>query len=583
MIEHSTGEKSWGEHQMIFKKEHIVDYFGVALIILSSIPFIITLKVPYLHTDEYGYWGSAAYFAGYDWANITSTNGYFSYGYGFLLALLFKITNNSILRFKLALVINLFCIIVMYFVLNKIMDNIYEEKINKILKKIICLVASMYCSVVCYLGITIPECLLTCLFAINVLLIITYLKDGALRYELFLIFLSTYLYILHQRTIIILMLNCVIMLGKNILSSKERKNKLFHCLIICVGVICLFYGCECIKKIVQENVWLINRNASTSVEVANDYSGIAIKIKYFFSREGISSFLFNCLGRVYNMVVGTWGLVIPIIICLIKIIINKDKRTEIWILSVYIFIIFMLSISVSSLFMIGSTTSTYLLYGRYTDYILPVMILFIPFVFLERNYRQCFSSVLIIIGIALCLNIKFSSEGFDLASNVSVSQVATSVFYGKAGFNIFLGALITCGLLVINILISQFNIRWLYGIWLGFFMLCNIQRGYEAFEQFYNENVMEEIMQVVDVAERLDEYDISNINVIVKEDSNIGVIGKKDKYGKIVQFINCDIKIKLLQQMSEVKEQQYYICRNNKELQDVEIIYRNENFLLFKY
>lgn len=558
----------------------------IGVIVLACLPYIINFRVPYLHTDEYGYWGSAAFFAGYDWSNITSTNGYFSYGYGLFLSLLFRLTENPIVRFKFAILFNSLFIIGLYFVLNQIINLIYQKSLNEIVKKVVCLVASLYCSVVSYLGITLPECLLTFLYAVNIWLLILYIKKSTTKIELFILLLSIYLYMIHQRTIVIMIFNIVIIVVKNILFNKKSlNNKILKLFIVCCSVIILFIGCEYLKKIVQSNIWLTDNNIISSTVNANDYSGIFVKIKYLFSIEGIKSFLFNFIGRIYNMTVGTFGLIIPILCYMAKGIFDKEKHFEIRFLYFYLLVIFILTISISSLFMIGSATSTYLFYGRYTDYILPVLILWIPVIFVKSNCKTIFSSSLLIICMTIILDIKMSSEGFNASDNISISQVASSNLYYNGNYNVYMAGLFIISIFSFYLLLAMSKLRYKYVFLFATTLLLYLKWGYNSMMQFYKPEVMEDINQVIDVAIVLDDKNITSVNVIVNLDLATGIVGKNDKYGKIIQFMNEDVEVNLITKDELLNgEKGYYISRKQIliEVEKNNVLYANDYYILFE-
>ena len=89
-------------------------YFIVLLGI--SLLLIYLFKIDSLNTicvigDEFGYWASGAYFAGLDWGDVACFNPYYSYGYGLWLSLIIKFFDDSILAYKVAIILNCFFIV----------------------------------------------------------------------------------------------------------------------------------------------------------------------------------------------------------------------------------------------------------------------------------------------------------------------------------------------------------------------------------------------------------------------------------------------------------------------------------------
>ena len=586
---------------MLRKRQIILDAVCIGVIVLISLPYIMNFQVPYLHTDEYGYWGSAAFFAGYNWANTTSTNGYFSYGYGFILSILFKVTQNPIVRFKLSLACNVVFTVGLFYVLNQIANYLYKDSISSTLKKIVCLAATLYCSVIAYIGMSLPECLLTFLYAINIWLVILYVKKQTAKKEILIIFVSIYMYMVHQRTIAVLFMNTGLILY-GILFEKTEKNiikkKVVHCFLICCFVAVLFWGCEEIKEVVQQNVWTIQNvgnyndgtvptgavnNAVSTTVANNDYSGLSRRISDLFSVEGFKSFFFNFTGRFFNMTVGTFGMIIPVCGYLLKGMIDKTKEINKKVLYFYLLCSAVLAVAVSSVFMIGNMTATYSLYGRYTDHIMPIYILFMPFVFRNNKFTVILRSLVVIICLAFILNIKFTSKGFDASNNTFISHVATSNFYFHDNFRAYKVTRIVSCVFLFNLLFAMTKFKYKYYALMIPFILVHMRWGYNAVRNFYKPAVMDDIDQVVDVAFTLKNANIDEVNVIVSvTDEGTEIIGKNDKYGKIVQFINEGMEVNLMLKEQLAGEKGYYIVRKseNDSIEDTKRMYENGNYMV---
>ena len=79
---------------------------------------------------------------------------------------------------------------------------------------------------------------------------------------------------------------------------------------------------------------------------------------------------------------------------------------------------------------------------------------------------------------------------------------------------------------------------------------------------------------IVDVAQNVSEKQIAELTVIVNEEN---VLGKHDKYGKIVQMFNPNARIYLRSSLSDNSE--YFVAHANIEVDDIEILYKNGKYV----
>ena len=98
------------KYRMINDKKKLFEL--AELILFAVIVFVINIiyvgkfNTFYVLNDEFGYWASAAKFAGYDWSSAASTVNYYSYGYSLLLFPLFAVFKDPAMLYKAALVMN---------------------------------------------------------------------------------------------------------------------------------------------------------------------------------------------------------------------------------------------------------------------------------------------------------------------------------------------------------------------------------------------------------------------------------------------------------------------------------------------
>ena len=86
--------------------ESVLMYSGAVLILILVLWNIKDLKIIHVLNDEYGYWASAAFFAGKDWSEVTANSNYYSYGYSLLLSIFMRLFDSPEMMVKGAVVLN---------------------------------------------------------------------------------------------------------------------------------------------------------------------------------------------------------------------------------------------------------------------------------------------------------------------------------------------------------------------------------------------------------------------------------------------------------------------------------------------
>lgn len=83
---------------------YITSVIASLLIFFVRLIYIKDLNGPIVFEDELGYWTHAANMNGLNWSN--TLNMWYSFGYSFILAPIFKFTHDMALMYKIGVVIN---------------------------------------------------------------------------------------------------------------------------------------------------------------------------------------------------------------------------------------------------------------------------------------------------------------------------------------------------------------------------------------------------------------------------------------------------------------------------------------------
>lgn len=166
--------------------------------------------------DEYGYLANAAYMAGVDWDFFYSS--YFGYGYSVLLIPLFKLCNSGVQIIQGAVLINVCCVVVMFFVLVFLMEKLCTE-LSRTMITVSSFILCLYPYLLASSMKVFSECFLSLLFSLTWLLLYKALRTDKVFYFLWLGVVLPYLYFVHTRAICVV---GVVVLAIIILATRNR-------------------------------------------------------------------------------------------------------------------------------------------------------------------------------------------------------------------------------------------------------------------------------------------------------------------------------------------------------------------------
>lgn len=407
--------------------EKLFIFFTVSAVFLLCIQNLGKLNLPYIADDEYGYWSSGAFFAGYDWSNVTQHVGYYSYGYGIILAPIIKMFSDPKLIYKIAIAFNALFValsfILIYSTGKKLFTGMNKKIIYAVSLLLVLYPSNLFQSNIAWAETTI----MFCFWLANFFMVKAIQNRSPLYYVLWEI-IVIYMYAVHNRTLpVLIMFFCTIIMlfkGKQI----NKKQLGIYVIILFAG----FIGCSIIKQYLIKHLWL-----DSKVIAGNTYSGIIKKM--FNLTEGLESWksLFeNFAGRVFYLGISTYML---IFISTYSIIINwkrqylNGKWSTFHYVSIFCFFSLLLETCLSSLMMLNPTSGSInnIIYGRYAEPLVGVSIL---------------------VGICPWINdIKISKKNFIFYSIISMTEILLGLITHfsiiKRNLN-FMGAMNNIGIIL---------------------------------------------------------------------------------------------------------------------------------------
>lgn len=405
-------KKPYQVDMIINKKSTWIDIFcvlGMMLIVFFiSINHLIENNGIKIYGDELGYWRNAALLTRRDWSGEASLNAYYGYGYGFLLApilLLFHKHPEDMMHAAVVLqgIMLSSCILASWLTLKKM--NI---KIGRQYRTIISLFCILYPANIFYVKFSLSEIVLTtCIWWISYLAL-CYCKSKKVTRGLGIIFLSVYMFSVHQRMITMVLTALLLVVFISVLSPTKSKTQLaklmfsFGFVLISLLCICKLYDSYYINQVYR-------LAADGGMETNRIDANAKSAILSLFSFNGILSVIVSFCGKLFYLLVGTYGFAFfglwSCVRFIIKYIKTKENLDEtIWYL--YIFLNYMMSTGIASIAMRGGfeNRSDYLLYGRYSEFTYgPILLSSLIYLYIlkKSSNKEKFIGMIIILVLGL--------------------------------------------------------------------------------------------------------------------------------------------------------------------------------------
>lgn len=335
-------------------------YFAVVILLCFWVFGIHNIYGFSIFPDEFAYWSYAAGLSGYDWSHITSIAPYYSYGYGVLLFFVFVLCKDAVTAYRVAVSINFLFLFLAFVFLVRLLERIaYKEKFSIVLFSMIAVLTPWN---LFYTQTTLTETLLICLYVIAGSLLYDYLENNRLTTLIWLMFILMYLYIVHMRTIGVVLSGIFVLL---LHIWKERKKKSHIWAVLGIAVV-LFALSGAVKEKILDFFY---DGVGAELAAGNDYSGQIEKIRYIFTREGFYDLLVSIWGKILYLGLASFGLFYWGIYGLVKWFVGKQQEKKEF--ALFLLLSTAAQIAVSTIYLLTLGEISDYTYGRYNEIILP--------------------------------------------------------------------------------------------------------------------------------------------------------------------------------------------------------------------
>lgn len=325
-----------------------------------------------MYPDEFGYWASAARTAGYDWSDVASLGSYYSFGYSLILFPILKVFGGGIAAYRAAIAVNVLLMCGSLFLTAEILNKLFPD-IRPEFRFLLGGAAILYPAWIYYMQMTMTEAVLFFAFILDIYLFQRYMETKKIRTAVALAVSLIYGYCVHMRTVgvaaaCVLAVLCWCAFGK----GKKR------------GVV---IGCAVLLASGMAALWLKDRttaeiftNASAEQLAVNDYGGQIAKLAKIFTPSGILQLIKEMAGKLYYLGIASfgtfyWGLgwCLKECVSLVREIRNRQEAAPAQWTALFLLLAAAGQITVSSIFKYDSSLADGLVYGRYNELLVPVM------------------------------------------------------------------------------------------------------------------------------------------------------------------------------------------------------------------
>lgn len=546
--------------------------FVVAVVLILVIANVPTLYSTYpLSSDENGYIGQAALIAGYNWGGVVSQLSYYSFGNGYLLALIFRVFNDTTIIYKMILFLNSCLLIGSFYVCYKTIQlwrfDIEEEKAI-----IIAFVVTLYSSNFAHSNMFLAENYITFFFWLSLYCLMLFDKYKKNIYLAFMLCMAIFLFFIHQRMLGVLISAVIIVLLSKIIDKRFLKM----ILIMSAGVLLIMLLLRW-KEYSKDMLWAIQ----TENAKYNDFD-VYLKGGFFDNILNISSLegiICVFIAKIWYLIVSSLSLICVAGVFLLKNIKKHFSEIELW--EIYLLLSFLACLGIVVIGCYYPTRVDQIILGRYMDSIIgPYLMIGICILFDKgysqewKGYFQFCSFMILVTGIIVekyaCVVVQ-RSDVYSRYSNPTIFMFLQSDY--KRGTYFAISVLFFVLLYIISCFIKN-NRNWIFVFFLLLY-IPNIILFHQDTIRDYKSNKVKDLME------------ISEHIIIDDEEQKIGYI-QYNLAANQLQFLKPDVRIFPVNKYDETQnwECDFLFMQNSQiSMYDIEesfkLIFQNDTYSFY--
>ncbi len=337
-----------------------------------------------MYPDEFGYWASAGEAVGYDWREVASLGSYYSFGYSMILTPILKIFQGGVAAYRAALTVNMILMCLSVLFLIDVTGRLFPE-IDAELRTLISGAAVLYPAWIFYMQMTLAEAFLMFLFVGIFWLFVRFVqKPGAIR-GIALALLIVFIYCVHMRTVSVA-IACLITLALWGLAHPALRKQI----LVSAGAVVI---AGLTVAVIKRNVILsVFSGAESETLAVNDYASQIWKIRQILTPGGIRILCKEIIAKIFYLGIAGFGIfywAVGWCAGRIRELLHRkpagkrdgeysEKPADAcnvrrW-TALFLLLTVVGEVLICSVYMHGSVKIDCLIYGRYNEFLMPVLI-----------------------------------------------------------------------------------------------------------------------------------------------------------------------------------------------------------------
>lgn len=291
-----------------------------------------------IYPDEFGYWASAAQWAGFDWSETVSKASYYSFGYSLILMPILLLCKNGVSAYRAALLVNVLlqCLSIglLYGGYRRLFcmtadsakaDYAQSGCCLQEMKPVFAVGAAVFYPVwTFYTQMTLTEALLAFLYVLICWLFARFLEKPVFVRAMLLSIALIYLHFVHMRTVGVVIAAGITLLLHAFRVREARKPILAAALFLAAGAL---IGMQ-VRDAAIETLYLSvsgrsaagggftagnEEAAANAIAALNGYAVQIANARTALNPEGILLLLKSCAGKLYYLGMSSFGMIYPAI------------------------------------------------------------------------------------------------------------------------------------------------------------------------------------------------------------------------------------------------------------------------------